>query len=125
MAFDDFWELYPRKASKGQARRTWEKLVKARIITPTVQQFILDNLTIRIQDDDAWVNGQRCFISHPSTWLNNEGWSDEYTTIADTKPAPKKLGQMTDSELLVIAREKRIRTAGKDRFQLMEAISSK
>lgn len=125
MAFDDFWELYPRKEAKGQARKTWEKLVKAKILTPTVQKFIVDHLAIRIQDDSAWVEGERRFIPHPSTWLNDERWDDEYETLADKKPAPRSLKQMTDSELLVIAREKRIRTAGKDRFQLMEAISSK
>ena len=121
--FDDFWSLYPRKEAKGQARKTWEKLVKKKILTPTVQKFIVDHLTIRIQDDSAWVEGERRFIPHPSTWLNDERWDDEYETLADKKPAPRSLKQMNDSELLKIATDRGIRTQGKTRFELIDKLS--
>jgi hypothetical protein len=120
--FDDFWSLYPRKKSKGQARKTWAKLVADRVLTPTVQQYIVDHLAIRVKDDDAWINGEPQFIPHPSTWLNNEAWEDEYETLADKKPPPRSLKQMNDSELLKIATDRGIRTQGKNRFELIDKL---
>lgn len=120
--FDLFWTLYPRKEAKGHARKTWAKLVKARILTPTVQRFIVDHLTIRIQDDDGWANGERRYIPHPATWLNSEAWEDEYETLADKKPAPRSLKQMNDSELMKMATDRGIRTAGKTRYELIDKL---
>jgi len=122
--FDQFWQIYPQKKSKGQARKTWEKLVKDRILTPTVQQFILDHLTIRVADDDQWINGEKCFIPHPSTWLNAEGWKDEYETFADKKTPARSLKQMSDQELLKLATDRGIRTQGKTRFELIDKLAT-
>lgn len=118
--FDDFWSLYPRKKSKGQARKTWAKLVADRVLTPTVQQYIVDHLAIRVKDDDAWINGEPQFIPHPSTWLNAEGWEDEYETLQALKPKSPK--QMSDNELLKFAQSKGLRTQGKNRFELIDKL---
>ncbi len=114
MDFQTFWEIYPRRVAKGVARKAWAKIDR------TTQAFIISHLEIRVKDDEAWVNGDKCFIPHPASWLNGERWEDEYQTLQ--QPKPKSLKQMDDRELFKLATEKRIRTAGKDRFELIKAI---
>lgn len=69
--FDEFWDAYPRKKGKGQARTAWVKAVKktdpAVIVTAAVQ--------FRQWCEQDGTEAQ--FIPHPSTWLNGERWTDE------------------------------------------------
>jgi hypothetical protein len=37
--FEIFWSAYPEKKSKGQARRTWEKLKKKKIL-PSIEVLL-------------------------------------------------------------------------------------
>lgn len=71
--FDNFWEAYPKKVSKGQAKRTWKKL------NPTEQLLgkILTALE-RAKTSDQWVRDDGRFIPNPATWLNAEGWEDQH-----------------------------------------------
>jgi hypothetical protein len=73
--FDEFWERYPKKRSKGQAERAWVK------IKPDEQLFkaILDGLE-RAKTSVEWQKDGGQYIPHPSSWLNAKGWEDEYTT---------------------------------------------
>jgi hypothetical protein len=70
-SFDDFWEPYPRKVGKDDARKAWDKATKVRKVDPAVivagaKRFAADpNLP-----------GKQ-FIPHPSTWLARGGWDDE------------------------------------------------
>lgn len=70
--FDDFWDSYPRKAGKGQARKAWTGALKK-----------VDSTTLikAAADYARWcANGgvsSPDFIAHPSTWLNGERWLDE------------------------------------------------
>lgn len=118
-SFDLFWALYPRKKSKGQARATWAKLA----LPFQTQAYILEHLAIRIKDDDAWVNGEREFIPYPSTWLNAEGWEDEYETLQ--APKPKSLKTMSDQDLMKLATDCGFRTQGKTRFELIDKLGER
>ena len=71
--FDEFWELYPKKRSKGQAEKTWVKL------KPDEQLFaaIVSGLE-RAKTSAEWQRNGGQYIPHPSTWLNAKGWEDEY-----------------------------------------------
>lgn len=72
--FEIFWEHYPRKTVKGQARTAWEKLCKKRKDKkPSINQIIQ---TINLQKQTKqWQNPK--YIPHASTWLNQSRWLDE------------------------------------------------
>ena len=74
--FDIFWSAYPKKKSKGQAKKTWKKL--------NPDEMLLDRILASIETakkSKQWLKDDGEFIPHPSTWLNAEGWEDEeYTT---------------------------------------------
>jgi hypothetical protein len=74
--FNIFWKAYPKKKSKGQAEKTWKK------IKP--KQEILGIMLNKIKEGNnskEWAKDKGEFIPHPSTWLNNKGWEDEYTPL--------------------------------------------
>lgn len=77
--FEDFWRLYPRRVGKGAAKRAWEKLA------PPLQRRVVVILGERIQSDPEWMHAMRRrdlrYIPHPSTWINQERWEDEYPTV--------------------------------------------
>ena len=72
-AFDQFWRLYPKKRSKGQAEKTWVK------INPDDELYkqILSGLENAKKSID-WQKDGGQYIPYPSTWLNAKGWEDEY-----------------------------------------------
>lgn len=71
--FDEFWERYPKKRSKGQAERAWVKL------KPDEQLFeaIMTGLK-RAKTSVDWAKNGGQYIPYPSTWLNAKGWEDEH-----------------------------------------------
>jgi len=69
IAFDEFWEIYPRKLGKGEAQKAFEKAVGRHGL-------------------DVVMGGVRCLASDPNlpdpqfipraaTWLNGERWGDD------------------------------------------------
>ena len=72
--FERFWKAYPKRVSKGQAWKTWEKLRKAKEL-PDVEELCKALSWRRIADD--WEKDDGRYIPHPSTWLNAHGWEDE------------------------------------------------
>lgn len=73
-AFDEFWAAYPRKKSKGQARRTWENLEKKREL-PDLGVILAAIAAAKAGQD--WQRDGGKFIPYPATWLNATGWEDE------------------------------------------------
>ena len=71
--FDEFWERYPKKRSKGRAERAWVK------IKPDEQLFkaILNGLELA-KTSVEWLKEGGQFIPYPGTWLRAKGWEDEY-----------------------------------------------
>lgn len=68
-AFAEFWDIYPKKVAKKDARRAWAKLkpdsiLLAKIFTAVVQQ----------KKTEQWKNRQ--YIPNPASWLNGERWED-------------------------------------------------
>lgn len=74
-AFSDFWELYPKKKSKGQARRVWVRLKP----DEQLHDRIINALE-RAKTSEEWQKDNGRYIPYPATWLNAEGWEDEYQT---------------------------------------------
>lgn len=67
--FDVFWEAYPKKMAKGQAKKAWAKAIKSEdaqtIIDATVDYAICQK------------GKDKQFIPYPASWLNAERWKDE------------------------------------------------
>lgn len=75
-AFDEWWEVYPKKVGKGAARTAYRKAVKK--VNP-------DTLIARTRTAKSlWERDktERRFIPNPATWLNQERWEDE--TLVDS-----------------------------------------
>lgn len=81
--FDLFWEHYPRKVSKGQAEKTFAKVVTDK----ETFDLILKDLEKR-KGFKQWENEQ--FIPHASTYLNAKSWLDEY----ETKEIVEEIGKV-------------------------------
>jgi len=81
--FDEFWEIYPRKAGKQEARKVFQ-----RALSNATLAEILEGARRYAADP----NRQPQFTAHPATWLNQGRWSDEplpprtTTTVTRTLP---------------------------------------
>lgn len=70
--FDQFWKVYPKKKSRGQAEKAFSK------INPDEQ--LLASMIAKIEQakkSEDWIKEKGRFIPHPATWLNAKGWEDE------------------------------------------------
>jgi len=63
--FDEFWNNYPRKEKKKMAQILFNKLSQENKIKA------INDCKIR------YVNKERQYIPHPTTYLNGEAWNDE------------------------------------------------
>ncbi len=72
--FQAFWNCYPRKVGKGNAKKSWDKIKSPK---PTIEE-ILESVEQHKQGRD-WAKDDGDFIPHPSTWLNQRRWDDEVT----------------------------------------------
>ncbi len=76
--FDKFWTAYPRKMSKGYAKKIWLKLAPGEKLLQKMLKNIEEG-----KKSEEWKNPK--FSPFPSTYLNSEGWENQYT------PARKSL----------------------------------
>ena len=97
--FDRFWSAYPRKVSKGTARKTWENLGPDKDMTDTIV-YALDAQK-RWRKREAKTNRRDSLPpwKYPATWLNGECWSDEipssggYMNQSEAKTSPCQCGE--------------------------------
>lgn len=70
--FGRFWSFYPRKVSKPDALKAWQKL------NLTFDQF--EALMARLEQwkaSERWGGENGRFIPHPATWLNKRNFEDD------------------------------------------------
>jgi len=67
-AFEAFWKCYPRRISKGTAKKAFDKAIK---------KTDLDNMLKAITTYVA-KKPEKIDFKHPATWLNGECWDDEW-----------------------------------------------
>lgn len=80
-AFAQFWSIYPKKKSKGQAEKAFSK------INPDEQ--LLAVLIAKIEQakkSDDWLKDGGTYIPYPATWLNGKRWEDEDCAIEKKQP---------------------------------------
>jgi hypothetical protein len=68
--FAAFWDSYPRRVAKGQARKAWKTAIVKRGIDP--KTIILG--AERYRDDRSRMSRPIEYTKHPATWLNGECW---------------------------------------------------
>jgi len=83
--FDDFWDIYPRKVVKQNAKKAWDKLSP----DDGIQQAILSDVRRRINGE--WKDKEERYIPHPATYLNQRRWEDEQPEPQNYAPAYKDL----------------------------------
>lgn len=69
--FDAFWNAYPKRVGKGQARKAFAAACK--IADPNE----IVHGALRFSDHVKNEGTQMRYVPHPSTWLNGERWEDE------------------------------------------------
>lgn len=81
-SFDAFWSAYPRKISKAEALKAFEKL------SPDDQLLsdILESLE-RQKKTEQWQKDGGQFVPHASTWLNQRRWEDEISPSSKQEPS--------------------------------------
>lgn len=71
--FDLFWQVYPRKVAKAEARKAWQQTASIR---PDTQSLI--NAVLSHCKTEQWMKANGSFIPHAATWLRGERWEDVY-----------------------------------------------
>lgn len=82
-AFEVFYKSYPNKKNKPKARERWQKMK----VTPELFAAIMEGLE-RAKNSQEWTKDDSRYIPYPATWLNAEGWANDYKPLRQTA-APK------------------------------------
>lgn len=69
--FEEFWQVYPRKVGKGQARLAFKTALRKATKDELVSAASAYAESVRSTEQN--------FIPHASTWLNGERWLDQTT----------------------------------------------
>lgn len=88
--FEIFWEAYPNKKAKGDARRAFNKV--------KVPLEVLLNAIEAQKHSRQWTKDGGQFIPYPATWLNREGWGDKLNS-ADTSSGNVFLDLLRDGDI--------------------------
>jgi hypothetical protein len=70
--FERFWEAYPKKTHRSDARLTWAKMKPNNALT----KRMIDAIEIQ-QHSDKWCNDNGRYIPSANRWLNTQGWINE------------------------------------------------
>lgn len=90
-AFEIFYKAYPNKKNVKTARTRWEKMK----VTPELFREIMEGLE-RAKNSQEWGKDGGAYIPHPATWLNGEGWKNEYKPLRQAAAPKAPAGNMPD-----------------------------
>ena len=85
--FDKWYDAYPRKVRKADARKAFAKVIKTIPLTTLIEA--VENQ----KQGEQWRDPK--YIPHPATWLNREGWEDE---VIPAKPTAPSRAQFNDPQ---------------------------
>lgn len=75
--FDEFWSHWPRKVSKPDARKAWDKAVGKNHADPAA----IVKAAASYADRCRLTRQDQKYIPHPATWLNRESWNDDLDAV--------------------------------------------
>lgn len=79
--FDNFWEIYPRRTAKPNAKKAFKKLKDKLSIVGLVSKDVHRRI-----NNGEWDLAKMQFIPHPATYLNGERWNDEQIFTCGNDP---------------------------------------
>ena len=82
--FLKFWLEYPKKVSKGTAKKAFTKIKPSEELV----NKMVSALNLHKKSEQWNIDGGK-FIPNPATWLNAEKWLDETPTIKNNGSKPK------------------------------------
>lgn len=85
-----FWDAYPRRCAKKDARKAWAKLNPSPQLVTEMIEALLWQVPLH-----RWDGEKMNFAPYPASWLNGERWTD-------AKPEPKRRA-MSDATATVFA----------------------
>src|SRR5699024_2327767 len=77
-AFDEFWNVYPRKVAKKAARKKFDAAVKGGVDPSEIVSAAEDYAKAKAGEPQK-------YIAYPTTWLNQGRWEDE---VEEPEPKP-------------------------------------
>lgn len=97
--FELFWNEYPRKVAKADARKKFEKLNPDEELLAVMLKAIS-----RQKESEQWTKDGGQYIPHPSTWINQRRWEDEtlpaHVKVLPAQAFPQRDYSGVDDELL-------------------------
>ncbi len=84
-AFVAFWEAWPKKVSKVDARKAWAAAWRKRKIGPDNLPAVLAAVR-RGAASDGWTKDGGQFCPYPAKWIRGEQWADEVRGAAPALP---------------------------------------
>jgi uncharacterized protein YdaU (DUF1376 family) len=75
-----FWSAYPRKEAKKKAKQIFEKIKPDKLLLGKMLA------AIELQKQSKQWSGDKNYIPHPTTWLNQARWEDEITPQNNGNP---------------------------------------
>lgn len=90
--FEEFYELYPNKKSKGQAKTTWNHVFRGNKVhnKPESPELLFKQIMqgVGLQTPKILAS-EESYRKHPSTWLNAQAWLDEVVPQQTQSPASR------------------------------------
>lgn len=83
--FESFWHVYPRRISKKAAFKSFERAIREGVDPAKI--------ILAVEKYKKWLGGEgwRPECKHPTTYLNQGCWDDEYDIPEDKKAITFKL----------------------------------
>jgi len=80
--FETFWNEYPKKVGKKDAKKSFDKALKS------VKAETMIRAVIAQKKSGQWLRENGRYIPNPATWLNQGRWDDEIQPV-ESKPKYK------------------------------------
>jgi uncharacterized protein YdaU (DUF1376 family) len=71
--FEIFWKAYPRKRNKPAAEKSWQELKPDDVLLGVMLSKVY-----LAKQTQQWTEKKGKYIPYPASWLNANGWEDEY-----------------------------------------------
>lgn len=69
--FEKFWELWPKKVAKADARKAW---IQTKDVRPPLSKIL--HAIETASKTEQWMKAGGTFIPYPATWIRGERWDD-------------------------------------------------